>query len=101
VVDILQPDIWRAGGITEIKKIMALASAANMTLIPHLNGAPVYHLAISSTITPLVEFHYRGNLPSIFIDDSVFKEGFLTLSSRPGLGCELNPELLQYADIVS
>ena len=39
-VDILQPDICRCGGISEFKKICALASAYDMVVVPHGSGAP-------------------------------------------------------------
>ena len=56
-VDILQPDVNRAGGITEVLKICALAEAAGLPVIPHSNEAHNLHVIFSQAahVCPLVE----------------------------------------------
>jgi galactonate dehydratase len=44
-VDILQPDICNAGGITELKKIAAIAEAAHLSMAPHNTNSPVGTMA--------------------------------------------------------
>ena len=57
-VDILQPDANRAGGITEVMKICAMAEAAGVPVIPHSNEP--HNLAIVFSrpphVCPLVEY---------------------------------------------
>src|ERR1019366_748595 len=67
-VDVIQPDIYRAGGITGLLKIAALAKAHHKTFICHGVGSPTYHLLASHdpSLTPMVEYIdiYRGNQQS-------------------------------------
>lgn len=43
--DILQPDVWKVGGITEFLKISALGAAANLPISPHGAAELSVHLA--------------------------------------------------------
>jgi L-alanine-DL-glutamate epimerase-like enolase superfamily enzyme len=43
--DILQPDVWKVGGITEFLKIAALGAAANLPISPHGAAELSVHLA--------------------------------------------------------
>ena len=95
-VDILQPDIYRAGGISELKKIAAMASAHNLPVIPHGVGAATYHFVISTNNAPRAEFvdiFAQGGRP-ILRGDPEPKNGFIELSARPGFGYELDEEVL-------
>ncbi len=95
-VDILQPDIYRAGGISELKKIAAMASAYNLPVIPHGVGAATYHFVISTNNAPRAEFvdiFAQGGRP-ILRGDPEPKNGFIELSARPGFGYELDEEVL-------
>lgn len=94
-VDVIQPDIYRAGGITGLLKIAALAKAHHKTFICHGVGSPTYHLLSTHdhSLTPLVEYIdiYRGNRNAwVLTDDPRPRAGSLPLSSAPGFGYELN-----------
>jgi L-alanine-DL-glutamate epimerase-like enolase superfamily enzyme len=57
--DILQPDIYWAGGISETMKICALASAYDLPVIPHGHSVPAtVHLIAAWPVTtcPLLEY---------------------------------------------
>src|SRR2546428_14117700 len=54
-VDILQPDIYRAGGLSELRKIAAMASAHDLPAIPPGAGAPTYHFVMATTNAPPAE----------------------------------------------
>ena len=63
-VDIFQPDTCWAGGVSEVVKICALASAYDVQVIPHGHSVPVNaHLALSVplTVTPLIEYLVKWN----------------------------------------
>ena len=95
-VDILQPDIYRAGGISELKKIAAMASAYNLPVIPHGVGAPTYHFVIATNNSPRAEFvdiYAQGGRP-ILKGEPEPKNGFIELSAAPGFGYELDEEIL-------
>jgi L-rhamnonate dehydratase len=96
-VNILQPDIARCGGITEFKKICALASAYDMMVIPHGSGAPTYHAAINSTVTPFAEYidiNLDGGAPN-FVGEPEPVNGYISLEDKPGFGYEINPLLFE------
>src|SRR5262249_61430629 len=40
-VDVLQPDICNAGGITELKKIAAIAESQHLSMAPHNTDSPI------------------------------------------------------------
>lgn len=95
-VDILQPDIYRAGGVSELKKIAALASAHDLPVIPHGVGAPTYHFVMATHNAPRAEFvdiFAQGGNP-ILRGEPEPKNGYLELSDRPGFGYELDEEIL-------
>jgi L-rhamnonate dehydratase len=101
--DILQPDLNRTGGITEGRKICALAEAAGLPVIPHSNEAHNLHLVYSqpATVCPVVEYFpdvepdtgnelfwklFRGNVRQV--------DGTLTLdATRPGLGVDIDEDV--------
>jgi L-rhamnonate dehydratase len=94
-VDIVQPDIYRAGGPTGLKKIAALAKAYHIKLICHGIGSPTYHFLISNgpEITPFCEYIdiYRNSTKEwVLTEDPRPVDGWLTLTDKSGFGYELN-----------
>jgi L-rhamnonate dehydratase len=97
-VDIFQSDIYRAGGLSELKKIAAMASAYGLPVIPHGVGAPTYHFVISTSNAPRAEFvdiFAQGGRP-LLRGEPVPKNGFVELSEAPGFGYELDEEVLSH-----
>jgi L-rhamnonate dehydratase len=96
-VDLLQPDIGRAGGVSEVKKICTLASVYGIPVILHGSGAPAYHVAVSTPNCPASEYidMYAGGGTAFFSGEPQPKNGCIELSEAPGFGYELNEELLQ------
>jgi L-rhamnonate dehydratase len=82
--DILQPDITWCGGITEARRIIALASAFDIPVIPHGSSVFSYHLQYAYPSCPMAEFlimspeadkivPYFGDL---FVDEPLPKDGY-------------------------
>ena len=106
-VDIIQPDLSHAGGLSECKKIAAMAEAYDVAVAPHCPLGPV---ALSACVqldicTPNVfiqeqslGIHYNkgGDLLDYIKDPSIFqyKDGYIELLQGPGLGVEVNEEAL-------
>ncbi len=95
-VDVLQPDIYWAGGISEMLKICALASAYDRQVVPHGHSVlPALHLiaAQSPEVCPLLEFLILHNArKQWFHVDKFFPEGgLMRLPKQPGLGITLDP----------
>lgn len=95
-VDYLQPDVNRVGGITEARKIWAMAQAAGLQVVPHSHNFHNLHLVMSHLNSPLSEF-----FPSEYLDGDTFfstlftgeaevVDGHITLGDAPGLGVELD-----------
>ena len=93
----LQPDLGRAGGVSEVKKICTLASAYGVPVILHGSGAPAYHVALSTVNCPCSEYidMYAGGGTPCFTGEPQPRDGFVDLSDAPGFGYELNQELLE------
>lgn len=101
-VDILQPDVNRMGGITEARKVWALAEAYAIPVIPHSNQAHNAHLIISSYGSPLMEVfpddgvHAGYNLYHHFFDgEPRAVSGHVELAEGPGLGLSLVPTVVK------
>jgi L-rhamnonate dehydratase len=95
-VDVLQPDIYRAGGFSELKKIAAMAGAHGLPVIPHGVGAATYHFIMSTPNAPRAEFvdifAQGGGMP--LAGEPVPRRGFVELEPRPGFGYEIDPDVL-------
>lgn len=100
-VDVLQPDLAICGGITEGRRIAALADTHQLTLAPHLWGSCVsfmagLHLAFASPAATILEYSLGANpllheLPEEQID---VMDGCIAAPTRAGLGITLRPEFI-------
>lgn len=101
-VDVLQPDVSKAGGISETKRISDLAHIWNMIVVPHgfstaINIAANLHLVASMPNVPMMEFR-RTESPLIYkLSKKPFeaKDGYLTIPEQEGLGMELDEEVIE------
>jgi L-rhamnonate dehydratase len=97
-VDILQPDIHWVGGITEMKRVIALASAFNVPVIPHAGGTSAGGLAViaSSMACPMAECFVDADpdAPKLWLGLPEPEAGYIVPPEKPGLGVELNRDLL-------
>ena len=95
-VDVLQPDVHWAGGISELMKIITLASAYDIPVIPHGNSAGTIHVlaAWPETTCPLLEFLVKWNVSGQYFykTPNVPVNGIMALPTGPGLGVELDPD---------
>lgn len=104
-VDIIQPDLSHAGGITECKKISAMAEAYDVAVAPHCPLGPIALAACLQldACTPNVfiqeqslGIHYNrgGDLLDYLKDPKVFtyENGFVKIPEGSGLGIEVNEE---------
>jgi L-alanine-DL-glutamate epimerase-like enolase superfamily enzyme len=101
-VDIIQPDMSRCGGLTEAKKIAAMAADANITLVPHAFKTGVLvaasiHLIASLPDIPFLEFSVTESSirKELLLKPFVQKDGYVAVPTAPGLGIELNPEVIR------
>ena len=106
-VDIIQPDLSHAGGITEVKKIASMAEAYDVALAPHCPLGPIalaacLHVDATSYNAVIQEqsigIHYNvGKTVLDYVtnkEDFKFTDGTVELPKLPGLGVEVNKELM-------
>ena len=106
-VDIIQPDLSHAGGLTEVKKIGAMAEAYDVALAPHCPLGPIALAAClnvdATSYNAVIQeqsmgIHYNvGKTVLDYVDnkeDFKFTNGFADLPKRPGLGVEVNRDLV-------
>jgi galactonate dehydratase len=105
IVDIIQPDLSHAGGITECKKILSMAEAYDVAAAPHCPLGPIALAAclqVDATCHNVfiqeqsLGIHYnKGNDILDYLEDkSVFdyEKGYVNLPTAPGLGITINEE---------
>ena len=98
LVDIVQPDTGRAGGITQMKKIAAMAEAHHIMMAPH-----------SGSLGPVAEFaalHLLAAIPNALMLEKMdpdwpgraqtvtrqpmLQDGWILVPHEPGLGVEID-----------
>lgn len=97
VVDILQPDVMWVGGLTELLRIGALASAYDVPVVAHASGPYSYHFAFSQPNTPFCEYvnfspDGKTIVPvfgGLFADEPLPKGGTMAVPDAPGFGLTL------------
>lgn len=103
-MDVIQFDINRVGGITQAQKIVALAEAFDISVIPHAGQMHNYHVVMANIACPMAEYFPKvpvevGNelFWYIFDGEPVAEEGYVSLpEDRPGLGLTLKPDLASH-----
>ncbi|GAA0733770.1 mandelate racemase/muconate lactonizing enzyme family protein [Clostridium oceanicum] len=109
-LDIYQPDICSSGGFTECKKMAALTQSYNTMLMPHVWGSGIALAAslqfVSSLpntpmcdtpVEPLLEYD-RSSHPfrlDLINDGVEFSKGYLITPNKPGIGVEINRNILE------
>jgi D-galactarolactone cycloisomerase len=100
--DFLQPDVARAGGISEIKKITAFAAKHDVAVSFHTWGdaialAASVHLSAALKECTVMELDYTYNplRAELLREPLEVENGFLVPPDRPGLGVELDPAALE------
>jgi L-alanine-DL-glutamate epimerase-like enolase superfamily enzyme len=101
-VDVIQPDISRCGGLTEAKKIASMAADNNIQIVPHafktgILVAASIHLIAATPDVPFLEFSVTESAirKELLVKPFVQKDGFVEVPTAPGLGIELNPEVIR------
>ena len=96
-VDVLQPDIYWCGGISEMLKICALASTYDLPVVPHGHSTPAtLHLIASQppNLCPLLEYLIKWNtVHQWFLKtpiQPVRGEVAVSTLDQPGIGMELD-----------
>ncbi|MBZ5650104.1 MAG: L-rhamnonate dehydratase [Acidobacteriia bacterium] len=107
-LDYIQFDTNRVGGLTQARKIAALAEAYSVPVIPHAGQMHNYHVVMASLNSPMAEYFPVVDVEVgnelfwyIFNGEPKAKDGFIDLDeSVPGLGLTINEAALEKFEII-
>lgn len=104
-VSVIHPDLLTSGGILETKKIGDMAQDYGVAMAIHMAESPVAAIAAAHVATATENFvaleNHTVDVPwwddiAIGLPNPIVKDGFITLSDKPGLGIDdLNDDLLR------
>jgi galactonate dehydratase len=100
---IIMPDLCWCGGLSEAKKIATASETYYLPIAPHNCGGPVLHFAslhLAANVTNLyilesVRRHYLEEYKGLLTAGHQPVDGEFPLPPGPGLGVELNPDILK------
>jgi len=100
IVDVVQPDTGRAGGLLQMKKIAAMAEAHYITFAPHDGSlGPVAEMAAVHLCSTLPNFlileHLEDDVPQryeVMQPQPTIVDGFMLAPDAPGLGVDIVEE---------
>lgn len=108
VVDIIQPDLSHAGGITECRKIATMAEAYDVAVAPHCPLGPIALAAClqldAVSYNAFIQeqslgIHYNGenDLMDYALNKDVFRyaDGMVAIPNGPGLGVDVNEDYVR------
>jgi L-rhamnonate dehydratase len=106
-LDYIQFDTNRVGGITQARKIAAMAEAYSVPVIPHAGQMHNYHVVMASLNSPMAEYFPVVDVEVgnelfwyIFNGEPKAKDGFIDLDENvPGLGLTINEAALEKFEV--
>jgi L-alanine-DL-glutamate epimerase-like enolase superfamily enzyme len=107
-VDYIQFDTDRVGGISQARKIAALAEAHSIPVIPHAGQMHNYHIVMASLNSPMAEYFPPVDIEVgnelfwyCFNGEPTPKDGYIDLDENtPGLGLTVNEEKLKNFEVI-
>jgi L-alanine-DL-glutamate epimerase-like enolase superfamily enzyme len=107
-LDYIQFDTNRVGGLSQARKIAAMAEAYQIPVIPHAGQMHNYHIVMASVNSPMSEFFPKVDVEVgnelfwyIFDGEPVPTDGYIDLDEDiPGLGLTVNEESLKRFKII-
>jgi L-alanine-DL-glutamate epimerase-like enolase superfamily enzyme len=107
-LDYIQFDTNRVGGITQARKIAALAEAHSVPVIPHAGQMHNYHIVMASLNSPMAEYFPIVDVEVgnelfwyVFQGEPKSKEGYINLDDHtPGLGLTVNESALEQFEVI-
>ncbi len=107
-LDYIQFDTNRVGGITQARKIAAMAETYSVPVIPHAGQMHNYHVVMASLNSPMAEYFPVVDVEVgnelfwyIFNGEPKAKDGFIDLDeSAPGLGLTINDSALEEFEVI-
>ena len=107
-LDYIQFDTNRVGGISQARKISALAESFQVPVVPHAGQMHNYHVVMANLNSPIAEFFPQVDVEVgnelfwyIFDGEPLPKNGYIDLDEKtPGLGLTINEESLKRFNVI-
>jgi L-alanine-DL-glutamate epimerase-like enolase superfamily enzyme len=101
--DILHPDLRNSGGFLETKRIADLAHVFGLPMANHNTGSQVYTYAAAQWAASIRDYIALETITGeggwmdqvVLLDGPYIKDGFIAATDKPGLGIELNPDIVR------
>jgi L-alanine-DL-glutamate epimerase-like enolase superfamily enzyme len=101
--DILHPDLRNSGGFLETKRIADFAHIYGLPMATHNPGSQVYTYAAAQWAASIRDYLTLETLTGeggwmdqvLLLDGPYVKDGFIQVTSKPGLGITLNPDVVR------
>ena len=100
--DIVSPDIAKAGGLLESKRIAEMADMYYMPLAPHNICGPIgtyamMHVCAAVPTFLALEFHHLDNQfwSDLIVEGPMIVDGHIEVPEKPGLGVRLNEDVVK------
>ncbi|WP_343714083.1 mandelate racemase/muconate lactonizing enzyme family protein [Inquilinus sp.] len=102
LVDVIQPDTGRAGGLTQMKKIAAMAEAHHIMMAPHSGSlGPVAEYAAlhllaaipNALILERLDADWPGRARTV-VPHPLQEGGSIAVPDAPGLGCDIDEDFV-------
>lgn len=111
LVDIIQPDLSHAGGITEVKKLAGMAECYDVAVAPHCPLGPIAlascfvidaccHNAVIQEQSLGMQFTEEMSLTDYLNNPEMFayENGYMKITDAPGLGVDINEDIVREMD---
>jgi L-alanine-DL-glutamate epimerase-like enolase superfamily enzyme len=101
--DILHPDLRNSGGFLETKRIADMAHVFGLPMANHNTGSQVYTYAAVQWAASIQDYIALETITGeggwmdqvLLLDGPYIKNGFVQVNDKPGLGIELNPDIVR------
>ena len=101
--DILHPDLRNSGGFLETKRIADLAHIFGLPMANHNTGSQVCTYASAQWAASIRDYMALETITGeggwmdqvLLLDGPYIKDGFIQVTDKPGLGIELNPDIVR------
>jgi L-alanine-DL-glutamate epimerase-like enolase superfamily enzyme len=102
-LDILNPDLRNTGGFLETKRIADMAHLFGLPLCNHNTGSQVYTYAAAQWAASIQDYMTLETITGeggwmdqvLLLDGPYIRDGFIQVTEKPGLGIELNPDVVK------
>jgi L-alanine-DL-glutamate epimerase-like enolase superfamily enzyme len=101
--DILHPDLRNSGGFLETKRIADMASVFEIPMATHNTGSQLNTWATCQWAASIRDYLACETVTGqggwmdqvLLLDGPYIKDGFIQVTNKPGLGVELNPDVVK------